>query len=268
MINDRIEVDFRTSNGKFSNAINYSELDAKTINSIVNNKRIKYIQISKNMPDLALERIDKILELRTDLIFRIYGMYKDNPFDLVRLLTMNNIKNIHIDVLEKKGYRRFANLDSITKLSGVKSLYLDVVGDCDINFISKLQGLECLYLFIGQGEVKLDDTFFYNLNINSLHLGGLATHYLNCLSGNNHIKRLVLFQSCLSNYSFLEQSSIEELYIIGCKMNNAYSFPMVNGVKKLVLAEVVYDKQVLSRFNSLETLLEYDSIYEVDPNEE
>lgn len=51
--------------------LGYKDIDDQVIRAIVDNKKIKRIQISYLLPDKAYQIIDEILSLRPDITFRL-----------------------------------------------------------------------------------------------------------------------------------------------------------------------------------------------------
>ena len=264
MIGNRIEIDDKTSQGKFSNSVNFNDIDSTEIERITREKNFKCIQISKNLPDQALKIIDEILFFRPDLVFRIYGMYKDNPFDLTRLLSLCNIRRLHLDILEKKDYRRFDNLASIYMIPNIEDLYLSVTGNVDINFIKQINNLKSLYLLIGGGKITLDNAYWMNRSFKTLQLGGVATSFIEKGACGLKINKLVLFQSSINSYDFLLNNKICELQLIKCKLKNTSQIVDNEYVQKISIAETDLDKKILSKFKKLEDFYKYPSIYEID----
>ena len=53
--------------------LGYKDIDDQVIRAIVDNKKIKRIQIASLLPDEAYQKIDEILSLRQDITFRLFG---------------------------------------------------------------------------------------------------------------------------------------------------------------------------------------------------
>ena len=66
------------------------------IEEIAQNNRITRIQIDENLPENAYREIDRILERRPDLYFRIFGIgiYRNETFDLSVLSQMPHLSKI------------------------------------------------------------------------------------------------------------------------------------------------------------------------------
>lgn len=54
--------------------VGYKDITPKLIDEIAQNERIKWIQIEENLPNRAYRQIDRILERRPDIYFRIFGI--------------------------------------------------------------------------------------------------------------------------------------------------------------------------------------------------
>lgn len=255
MIKNRIEIDNKTSTNKLSCSFNYMGKE-ELFEIVRNNPRLKYIQISKNLPREALMTIDSILEIRPDLIFRIYGMYSDGPFDITRLFEMVNIKNLRLDLLEKPGYSRFINVSQLPKLKTINNLYLDVFGSVDLRFLNGFRDINMLYLLIESGSPQIDLSFWKETTLKNIELGKKAVEYAHLIKPkeDRQINKLVLFQSTIEDLYFVQQLSIYELCLINCKIKRQF-FPNLNkSVNNLVLANCEYDRDFIDYFVGLDSL--------------
>lgn len=57
-----------------SRQLGYEDITSQLLDEIVQDDRIRWIQINKNLPDRAYREIDRIFERRQDLYFRIFGI--------------------------------------------------------------------------------------------------------------------------------------------------------------------------------------------------
>ena len=121
---DRIMVaDKTTSDGVFSQ-IGYTDINDQLINEIVNNKKIKCIQISDYLPDEAYKIIDNILSMRKDLTFRLFDFFDHNEVDISFLLKMPHLERLLINCIDFKSNPERINFDVLTELN-LRSLQLE-----------------------------------------------------------------------------------------------------------------------------------------------
>ena len=260
MIRKAIEIDDHTSNGKFSNSIGYKDINTQVLKNIADDSNLKFVQMSKNLPDQALDAVDEVLTVRPDLIFRIYGMYKDAPFDLSRLLKLKNLQRLYIDFLQKKGYDRFENIDSLSELKSLRAFYADVSGNIDLGFISDFNSLESLYIYLEFGKIVIDQTCFNSELLREVHLGGKAVDYLELIPDNKQLSKLVVFSSKISDYSFVSRLDINELCFVNCTGLNASAVPKNDRIRVLKIVDSQYDDSFVSAFANLQEFKYYRSI--------
>ena len=77
--------------------VGYKDITPEIIEEIAQNKKIKCIQISQELPEKAYSVIDRILEKRPDLYFRVFNIYGDKTFDLSILGQMPHLSKVRID---------------------------------------------------------------------------------------------------------------------------------------------------------------------------
>ncbi|MCR5529320.1 MAG: hypothetical protein K6F49_08890 [Saccharofermentans sp.] len=270
MISKTINLDYKTSIGKFSNTLGYKDVSEVVLDGIRENKKLKYIQLSRNLPLDSLEVVDLILSVRPDLIFRIYGMYNDAPYDLTKLKTMRHLKNLHLELLEKKGYSRFSNLDSLGLLKSVKSLYLNVNGNVDLSFIETMDGLESLYICVEYGQPVLSSECFKLKDLREIQLGKKAAVYLNSLPADRTIDTLVLFDCDIKDESSITLMNSNELHLLNCTVHNLEGDCRNLTVRKIITAESNLDNSFTKKFPNIveyynySTLREYEQTKSID----
>lgn len=255
MIKNRIEIDNKTTMNRLSCSYSYMDKE-KLVEVVRNNPDLKYIQLSKNLPEDALTAIDSVLEIRPDLIFRIYGMYNDAPFDLARLSGMSNIRNLRLDMLKKPDYSRFGNIDQLSKLKKISNLYLDIFGNVNMRFLNDLREIDLLYLLIESGSPQIDKSFWEDTTLKNIELGNKAVEYAKLIKtkDNDRINRLVLFQTTINDISFINHLKIKELRFINCRIKKQAISDAVNSVDNLVLANCKYDTGFINSFIGLNSI--------------
>ena len=88
---NHITIANKSSNG-FISQIGYKDINDKVINEILNNKRIKWIQISNYLPDEAYQVIDNVLSVRKDLTFRLFHFMDNDTVDISFLLEIPDLR--------------------------------------------------------------------------------------------------------------------------------------------------------------------------------
>lgn len=128
------------SNVSFDNGIiskiGYKDIDEKLMKDIVNSPKLKIIQISKELPIEAYKTIDSMLEKKNSLVFRIYGLYSYEHFDISFLKAMPHLQHLIIDC-HLRNTPNLINFDIIKDLH-LKSLSLDAFDLIDYSFIQYL----------------------------------------------------------------------------------------------------------------------------------
>lgn len=232
----------------------FDDLILDEANEIKLNQKIKYIQISKEIPQHILEMINSvILSERSDIQFRIYGFY-GVECNLSFLEGLTNVVDLSIGEMKS-----VINLDVIGKLVNLQRLrvYLDKLDD--ISFLSKLNS-NLISLMIGTGlnnsnldigiiekYKELESLFLYKIN-----------YGYNSLKNMRALKSLTINACNINEFSFLEETTINNLSI--GMMNNS-DFSSLYGNRKIRKLEL----QRLSRLSNLDILsslpnLEYCNI--------
>ena len=114
--------------------IGYQDINDKIVSEIVNNPKIKYIQISEYLPNEAYRIIDKILNLRNDITFRLFHFWEYDKIDISFLLNMSHIKRLSIDCIDFKKNPERINLELLSKID-LKTLRIECFDLRDYSFI-------------------------------------------------------------------------------------------------------------------------------------
>ena len=86
------------SNGAL-NYIGYADINDSLLKELVANQKLKYIQISDYLPAAAYQIIDRILEMRPDLTFRLFHFLNAETVDISFLKEMPHLKRLQIDCI-------------------------------------------------------------------------------------------------------------------------------------------------------------------------
>lgn len=253
MIYKHIEISDKTTVNKFICIYNYKDIKGGVLKQIISDSNIKCIQISKNLPDKALMVINDILEKRPDLMLRIYGMRGDAPFDISRLKIVKKLTKLTLEILNKPGYKRFENLPFLVNLKTIDTLYLSVYGKENLDFFKDLLFIRHFYLNGEKGALHLPHEFINSENLNSIRLGGTAVSLLKEIKANKSIRKLVLFQTKMEDFSFINEMQLDELCFINCDLINTCQIEANNHISKLIIADSKYDNSFWERFTNLKS---------------
>ncbi len=221
----------------------FDDLILDEANEIKLNQNIKYIQISKEVPQHILEMINSvILSERSDIQFRIYGFY-GVECNLSFLEGLTNVVDLSIGEMKS-----VINLDILGKLVNLQRLrvYLDKLDD--ISFLSKLNS-NLISLMIGTGLnnsnldigiiekfKELESLFLYKINYGYKSLKNMGA-----------LKSLTINSCKINEFRFLEETNINNLSI-GMMKNSDFS--SLCGNRKIRKLEL----QRLSRLSNLDLL--------------
>lgn len=119
--------------------VGYKDITPKLIDEIAQNERIKWIQIDENLPNRAYQQIDRILERRPDIYFRIFeiGICGNETFDLSVLSQMPHLSKVRIDGYLAKD-RGAVNPEYLCQLPNLKGVHLTLFDRLDYSFIKDL----------------------------------------------------------------------------------------------------------------------------------
>jgi len=192
------------------------------IHQISEEKLIKRVQISDYIPNTVLEKLNRLFILRPDISFRVYGGadkkfgYGDNfnGWNLDFLRFVPDVQNIVIGDFEYKNTGL-----SISSLSNLKSLTLDIYDLRDFSFVNTLPSqLEHLHIDadLKSGKPVFDCQWLLRLkNLQSLFLGKLDKN-LEAIVGLSQLRKLELRAVKNKDLSFLKQMLIKDLSILWC----------------------------------------------------
>ena len=114
------------SNGVLSH-LGYEDINEQILNEIINNKKLKWIQISGYLPNEGYRKIDQILSLRPDITFRLFHFLNNDEVDISFLLNMPHVERLQIDSIDFRNNPQRINLSVLAKQSEYN----------DFSFVSK-----------------------------------------------------------------------------------------------------------------------------------
>lgn len=233
-----IDISEKTTVNGFWKTYGYRDLTEERISQIAGNPTIRYIQISESLPRQAYAAIDKILEKREDMHFRIYGLLWDVTFDLSCLYWLEHLKHLTLDV-HLKNRQGLLDLNVLTGLEGLRSLRLNLFDLTDYGFIRDLSAdIEELYISadtMGRGIVFDCDWLKRYQKLKTLYLGKKAKKHIESIVGLGRLENLTLRGIKLTDFDFLRKNELRSLSIHLCGMNDLTSLTGFDCLKSLEL---------------------------------
>lgn len=239
--------------------LGYNDITEEVFQSIVNNEKIKYIQIDDYIPLEAYEIIDSILQVRPDIYFRIFSLFKVQYFDLDVLKSMKHLSKLIIDTNVKNNQNKI-ELDKLCQLRNLKRLQLDIFDLKDYRFIQYLpRDMEELFIMADtmNGTPIFDCKWLLDfINLESLFLGKKAKKNFKCIGEIPKLKKLSLRGIKIESFSFLKDSNIDTLNILWASIDDLSSLSLLSNLKHLQFWRIpkLDDISVLSNLEKLETL--------------
>ena len=234
---NHIEIAEKSFDNGIIKFIGYKDVDDELINEIVNSEKTKVIQVSKELPSEAYKIIDSILEKRSDLIFRIYGLYGLQHYDISFLRKMSHLKHLRIDC----HLRSCPNLIdfNVIKDLNLKSLSLDAFDLHDYSFIQDLNSdIEELAINADtMGKAILFDCkwLLQYKKLHTLWLGKKAKKNISCLSEMHSLKSLSLRGIKLSSFDFLKELELEKLELLWNSNSDLHELKELTMLKQIGL---------------------------------
>ncbi len=225
------------SNGVLSH-LGYVDIDEQTLNVIISNKKLKWIQISGYLPNEAYQKIDYILSVRPDITFRLFHFIDNDEVDISFLLNMPHVKKLQIDCIDFKSNPQRINLSVLAELN-LKSLHIECFDLRDYEFVQNLsEELEELLIMadtMGAG-IKFDCTWLLKYkNLQTLWLGKKAKKNIESISQLPKLKSLSLRGIKLTDFSFLYQMNLEKLALLWNSNNNLQELSGLKNLKEIEL---------------------------------
>lgn len=230
-----------------------NKTDNTIINDVIDNQKIKVIQINDYVNDETLILINQVLKIRPDLTFRIFGFYQEKVCNLTFLKIMTNVQRLSIDCISN-----VTNLEIIKNLK-LKSLHLEIYDLKDYAIIQELdQGLEELSLCtcIRSNASNFDCnwlTRFENLQV--LYLAK-AKKNLEVIKKLPQLNTLTLRGIKVNSLEFLKDSNVTNLSIHWCAMHDLSSLKNNQKLKSLELWRInkLSNLSFISSLGNLQTL--------------
>lgn len=227
-----------------SRQLGYEDITSQLLDEIVQDDRIRWIQINKNLPDRAYREIDRIFERRQDLYFRIFGIGtgENKTFDLSVLSQMPHMSRIRLggDFTENK---EAVNLAYLCELTNLKGVHLTLFDRLDYSFIRSLApDLEELILYadtMGK-NVQFDcDWLTGYQKLHTLFLGKKAKKHIESIGRIRSLRSLSLNGIRVENFSFLKKSDLDSFALSWCGNSDLAMLGELSGLRRLELWRIM-----------------------------
>ena len=227
-----IKISGKTNANGLLRTYGYYDLTDEMISQITNTPTIKFVQISEPLPPQAYVAIDKILEKREDMHFRIYGLLQGVQFDLSCLTHLT--LDVHL-----KDRQDLLDLSVLTKLKNLQTLRLALFDLKDYSFIKDLSSdIEELCISadtMGSSIVFDCDWLKRYQNLRTLYLGQKARKHIEHIAELESLENLTVRGIKLKNFDFLRGNGLRSLSIHLCSMNALASLTRFDSLKSLEL---------------------------------
>ena len=234
---DRVHITNETRTDGCFEFLGYKDIDDQVIHDIADNGKIKYVQISKPLPDKAFQTIDEILSLRPDITFRLFDFDDEDKVDISFLLKMPHLKNLWID-LDFRNDQQKINFDVLARLR-LKQFYIDCFDLRNYEFIKYLSDdLEDLLITadtMGPGIVFDCAWLLKYVNLKSLWLGKKAKKNIELLSQLPKLKELSLRGIKITDFSFLQKMNLEQLALLWNSNNDLHELAKLKNLREIEL---------------------------------
>lgn len=225
--------------------LGYRDLTEEAIDEIVEDDRIKWVQIDENLPNSAYQEIDRFFVRRPDLYFRMFGIgtYGNiKSFDLSVLSQMPHVSKIRLDG-DFTENREAVNLDYLCELQNLKGLHLTLFDRLDYGFIKHLApDLEELILYadtMGK-SVQFDcDWLTGYQNLKTLFLGKKAKKHIESISRIRSLQSLSLSGIKVENFSFLKEISLDSFSLSWCGSSDLTALGEISSLRSLELWRIM-----------------------------
>ena len=224
--------------------VGYKDITSEMIEEIAQNNRIQWIQIDKNLPESAYREIDRILERRPDLYFRIFGIgtYGNETFDLSVLSLMPHLSKIRIDGhLEKD--KKAVNPEYLCELRNLKGVHLTLFDRLDYGFVKDLSAdLEELILYADtMGKtVQFDCEWLLKYQkLRTLFLGKRAKKHLESINRIASLKSLSLNGIKVGDFAFLKEINLDSFALLWCGNNDLTALGDLISLRNLELWRIM-----------------------------
>lgn len=256
---NHIEIADRSFENGVIKMIGYKEISDELIGQVIEDQRIKRIQISRPLPGEAFNLADRILEKRPDICFRIYGLYNGETLDLSILKRMRNLTGLWLDFHVRDRQEAF-DFNMLSQLSKLRTLRLNLFDLRDYRFLENLsKDLESLsvYADTSSGGIRFDCSWLLQYDkLHTLYLGKKAKKNIDRIGHLPKLKKLTLQGIKPDDFQFMKKLNLESLSIRWCGSSNLHQIGEFTSLKELELWRIMKleDISFISRLLNLEAL--------------
>lgn len=237
--NNYIHISIETHDDNVLKYIGYKDVDDEFIQNLLVNKKVKWVQISEPLPDEAYSSIDRILEARPDMTFRIFHLLDSEQFDISFLFSMTHLRRLRIDTII--GLRDNPNIIDFQLLERLplKSLSLECFGLKDYSFIKNLsEELEELMIYADtqNGSVNYDNEWLLKYrNLHTLWIGGKTNKHFERLCELQGLRSLSMRGIKIKDFTFLKKMNLDKLSLLWNSNNDLHELSELSGLKEIEL---------------------------------
>lgn len=258
-VDRHIHVSNKTSSNGVIKQIGYMDISDEMIDDIINNPKLKWIQISDYLLDDAYKIIDRILSLRPDISFRIFDFLDYDVVDISFLRKIPNLRNLRIDYIDFKENQHRIDF-SILKELKLKKFTVSCFDLRDYEFIQNLsEEIESLSIMadtMGPG-VKFDCKWLLRYkHLNTLWLGKKAKKNIECINQIDSLKSLSLRGIKVLDFSFLKQMHLEKIAFLWNSNNDLHELAQLKDLREIELWRInkLEDISFLEELTNLEII--------------
>lgn len=240
--------------------LGYKDITDEIKKSIMESPNFNTIQINGALPSEAFEAIDELLALRSDITFRIFGLYDKNHLDLDVLSTMKNLTHLRLDCIHLSSDSDLVRVEKLCGLKGLKSLALELFDLKDYSFIQDLDKcIEDLSIMADtmKGTPVFDCKWLLEFpKIHTLYLGKKAKKNYKCIAKLPNLKNLALRGIKTDSFDFLKETDLEVLRVLWAGVENFESLGCLKSLKHLELWRIpkLSDIGVIRELENLKSL--------------
>lgn len=255
---DRIYVSDKTVFSGVYRMIDYRDITDEMINAIAADKKIDDVLVSKELPDEAYQVIDRILEVRPDVEFRICVRPDIKHYDISYLHKLAHLQNLVLEFTlnEDPDLIDFGLLKDLPlKSFGFTSSHLR-----DLSFVKYLhEDIESIDIFSRtyKHSVRFDCKWLLKFKkLTSLALSGQLGKNVTCLRKMSSLKSLALDGIPLADFSFLKDIGLEKLGLYNYYNEEMSGLGELTSLKEIYLCRInrIRNADFLESLTNLETI--------------
>ena len=258
-LTNHITISTKTNTDILLQTVGYVDIDDQYIKEIVERRNIHWIQISERLPNEAYPAIDRILEARPDITFRMFGYHDNKPVDISFLKLMPHMHRLQIDCIDFRENQNRIDFSILKELS-MKAFHIECFDLRDYSFIQELSdNLEELLVMADSlgGSIQFDCRWLLRYKkLHTLWLGKKAKKNLESIEQLSNLKSLSLRGIKITNFAFLKQLQLEKLALLWNSNNDLHELSSLNSLKEIELWRInkLEDISFIEKLTNLEVI--------------